>query len=88
MSGAFGLRLGPDEYVFDHFYNRASVSLGYIGCHEMLQFMLARCRYNVRPASSCSACTAVHGISRSKEETKLGYSLYATPSESLCDVCL
>ncbi|QCQ65616.1 NrdD-like anaerobic ribonucleotide reductase large subunit [Salmonella phage Sepoy] len=41
MSGAFGLRLGPDEYVFDHFYKRASVSLG--------------------------------------------YSLYATPSESLCD---
>ncbi len=89
MSGAFGLRLGPDEYVFDHFYNRASVSLGYIGCHEMLQFMFGK---DVDTMSE----TCIKFVQRvlqymrdrvdqKKEETKLGYSLYATPSESLCD---
>ncbi|QXN67583.1 anaerobic ribonucleoside-triphosphate reductase 1 [Klebsiella phage vB_Kpn_3] len=42
MSGAFGLRLEADEYVWSIFYSRASVSLGYIGCHEMLQFMFGK----------------------------------------------
>lgn len=89
MSGAFGMRLDPEEYVFPHFLNRASVSLGYIGCHEMLQVMFgasvdtmdSKCILFVQKVLQYMHDRA----EEMKERTKLGYSLYATPSESLCD---
>lgn len=89
MSGAFGLRLEPEEYVFDHFYNRASVSLGYIGCHEMLQLMFGK-DVDTMSESSIKFVQNVLTYMRDranakKAQTGLGYSLYATPSESLCD---
>lgn len=89
MSGAFGMRLNAKDLVFDHFKDRASISVGYIGCHEMLQAMFGK---DVDTMSSeCiefvkqvllyirEACDI------EKANTGIGFSLYATPSESLCN---
>lgn len=89
MYGGFGLRLKPEEYVFPHFLNRASISLGYIGCHEMLQVMFGKDVDTLSP--DCidfvkEVLTYMRGrLDDEKNKTKIGFSLYGTPSESLCD---
>lgn len=89
MHGGFGLRLKPEEYVFPHFLNRASISLGYIGCHEMLQVMFGKDVDTLSP--DCidfvkEVLTYMRGrLDDEKNKTKIGFSLYGTPSESLCD---
>lgn len=89
MYGGFGLRLDPEEYVLEHLRYRASVSIGYIGCHEMMQVMFgkdmnpldAQCvKFVEEVLNTMSAyCDEL------KKETGFGFSVYATPSESLCD---
>lgn len=89
MHGAFGLRLPADEYVLEHLRDRASVSLGYIGCNEMLQFMFGK---DV-DVTSDSCVSFVAGVLQymkfraevERRDTGFGFSLYGTPSESLCD---
>ncbi|WWZ74833.1 anaerobic ribonucleoside reductase large subunit [Proteus phage J3S] len=89
MHGAFGLRLKPEEYVFDHFINRSSISVGYIGCHEMLQAWFGKdvdtmhkdCIDFVKDVLNFMK----DEIDKKKAESGIGFSLYATPSESLCD---
>jgi len=94
--GAFGLRLEPDEYVFEHFKDRASVSLGYIGLHELAIAMFDDIRpgFDGQPDINTpeinefliAVLTYLHQrTDEKKAETHLGYALYATPSESLCD---
>lgn len=89
MYGAFGLRLDPEELVFPHFINRSSISLGYIGCHEVLQVMFGKDVDTMNEQSIKfiqKVLTYMRGVcDLYKDETGIGFSLYATPSESLCD---
>lgn len=89
MYGAFGMRLDAEEYVYPHFIGRASISLGYIGCHEMLQAMFGKdvdvmsekcVKFTQRVLTYMKEVCELY-----KEATGIGFSLYATPSESLCD---
>lgn len=86
--GAFGVRLKPDENILDLFRNgRASVSLGYIGLHEVALLM-----FDEHPFGSKEAQAFLHDVvehlaqatKRWKKESGWGFSLYSTPSESLC----
>lgn len=89
--GAFGVRLQPDDDIIDIFKNgRSSISLGYIGLHEVGLTM-----QGIAPTedwASSDACIGVvahlrRAVDKWKDESEegWGYSLYATPSESLCD---
>lgn len=87
--GAFGVRLNPDDEIIDLFRGgRSSISLGYIGLHEVGKIM-----FGDNPINS-SACQTFlkEVVSQLKAATEVwaaesgfGFSLYATPSESLCD---
>lgn len=87
--GAFGVRLKPDDEILDLFRNgRASISLGYIGLHEVALLMSGggqpyddeALQVFLRKVVSHLALTAW----RWKIESGWGFSLYSTPSESLC----
>lgn len=89
MHGATGHRLKAEDYVKDIFKNGyASVSLGYIGLHEV-----ATKFYGVNWQTNREAKEFTLDILKTlhnktvelKEETGYGYSVYATPSEGLCD---
>lgn len=86
--GAFGVRLKPDEEILSLLGNgRASVSLGYIGLHEVALLM-----FGEHPFDSQEAQLFLHEIvaylARAtklwKADSGWGFSLYSTPSESLC----
>ena len=87
--GAFGVRLKPDDDILDLFRNgRASISLGYIGLHEVALLMSggehpfdneALQAFLRRVVAYLAAATW-----RWKSESGWGFSLYSTPSESLC----
>lgn len=88
MEGAFGIRLKPDDDILSIFNNgRASISLGYIGLHEVGTLMFGQ-----HPAQDAAAREFLHAViqtmskatQRWKAETGFGFSLYSTPSESLC----
>lgn len=88
MHGAFGLRLRPNDFVWESFKNRASVSVGYIGVNEMCEVMFE----DVDPMDPKCVSFTKKVLLRMKErcaieqeKTQLGFSLYATPSESLCN---
>lgn len=87
--GALGVRLKPEDEVLDIFRNgRASVSLGYIGLHEAALIM-----FGEHPFDNKDAQAFLKGVVRDlrmtvdgwKKETGWGFSLYSTPSESLCN---
>ena len=90
--GACGVRLDPEDYVSEIFKNgRASVSLGYIGLHETVNALLrgdARHPFD-SPEKRELAMRIVKFlreiVEKEKERTGYGFSLYSTPSESLCD---
>lgn len=90
--GACGVRLKPDDLVADMFKNgRASISLGYIGLHEAATCMfkneslhtvdsLVKQEFTTRVVKYLS-----DRVNLWKNQTNYGFSLYSTPSESLCD---
>lgn len=89
--GAFGVRLKPDDDITNIFKDgRSSISLGYIGLHEVALVM-----FGESPTENTAARNFCIGLVQEmkdatekwKSESKegWGYSLYATPSESLCD---
>jgi ribonucleoside-triphosphate reductase (formate) len=87
--GAFGIRLDPQQDIMTLFKNgRASISLGYIGLHEVGVLMFGRhpfddlaCQAFLRSITQrMSAATK-----RWTQETGFAFSLYSTPSESLCN---
>lgn len=87
--GACGVRLQPDDYVIDIFKDgRASISLGYIGLHETITSL---CNENIFDSEEAKALSIQivtrmrEACNRWKEETGFAFSLYATPSENLCD---
>jgi len=88
MEGAFGIRLKSNDEIMNIFKNgRASISLGYIGLHEVGTLMFGQ-----HPAQNATARDFLHTVietmsattKRWKAETGFGFSLYSTPSESLC----
>lgn len=90
MEGVLGVRMNPDDEVLDLFRNgRATISLGYIGLHEVMTLMFP----DVHPQDSAEAqAFAKHVLERLREacdewknETGFGFGLYGTPSENLCD---
>ncbi|WGV98986.1 anaerobic ribonucleoside-triphosphate reductase [Vibrio sp. YMD68] len=90
MEGACGVRLKADQPIAEIFKNgRASISLGYIGIHEMITAL-----YGVNQHVYDDAELRQQGLNIVKylknevdkwtEETGYAFSLYATPSENLC----
>lgn len=87
--GAFGVRLQPEDDIIKLFENgRSSISLGYIGLHEVGRLM-----FDLNPiVNDEEQHWLLQLVQRMKdacnkwtEETGFGFSLYATPSENLCD---
>ena len=87
--GACGVRLKPDDDVFSIFESgRASISLGYIGIHETVQEVLGIEPHKCESAQNFALCivqTLRDHVDSWKAEDGLGWGLYSTPSESLCD---
>ncbi len=89
--GACGVRLAPDEPVAEIFkHGRASISLGYIGLHETVTVLMGQERHTFDDAGKRLLAMDIvrrlrQAVDQWKEETGYGFSLYSTPSESLCD---
>lgn len=86
--GAFGRRLAPHDEIMSLFKNgRASISLGYIGLHEVGLLMFGQ-----HPYDDAECKQFLHNLIKRlnaatkqwQKETGLAFSLYSTPSESLC----
>lgn len=91
MEGALGVKLKEDDYVADLFKNgRASISLGYIGLHEVANAMFGNDKHTYDSEEKSDFIFKVlkrleEVVNSWKEETGYGFSLYSTPSESLCN---
>lgn len=89
MNGGFGMRKGAKDLVFQEFLGRSSISLGYIGCHETLQAMFGPDVDTMEPRCINFVVRTLQylrdRVDIKKQESGIGFSLYATPSESLCD---
>lgn len=90
VEGACGVRLKPDDKVSEIFKNgRASISLGYIGIHETMYALYGSGDVYDSPELRQKALSIVaylrKAVEQWKAETGYGFSLYSTPSESLCD---
>lgn len=91
MEGACGVRLKADDPIMPIFKDgRATLSLGYIGLHELVNAMFpnephaADSVKKQQFARNVLECMKAHTMVW-KEENGFGYGLYSTPSESLCD---
>lgn len=75
-------RLDPDEEIDKLFYDGyASISIGYIGVYETCQILGRSGDKNL----ALGICQHMKDkCAEFKERSKLGFSLYGTPSESLC----
>ena len=91
VEGACGVRLNPDDKVSEIFKNgRASISLGYIGIHETINALYAGDSHiydneGLRQKGVAIVEYLRKAVESWKKETGYGFSLYSTPSESLCD---
>lgn len=91
MEGACGVRLKADDEITEIFKNgRASISLGYIGLHETVNALYGdETHVYDSEALREKAVTIVEKLKQTteawKEESGYGFSLYATPSENLCN---
>lgn len=91
MEGALGLYLDGEELVLPHLLKRgASISLGYIGLEEAANAMLGSMIHTYdEPEKQQFALDIVKFLDKKAKEWKeaegIGYSIYATPSESLCN---
>ncbi|MGR5145420.1 anaerobic ribonucleoside-triphosphate reductase [Photobacterium alginatilyticum] len=90
MEGACGVRLQPDDNVAEIFKNgRASISLGYIGIHEVINALYGTETHvfdsqELREKAIAIVQYLKQATNRWKQETGYGFSLYSTPSENLC----
>ena len=86
--GALGVRLKPDEDILSLLGNgRASISLGYIGLHEVALLMFGEHPFDNKDAHAFIKDVVAHlsqATQRWKGESGWGFALYSTPSESLC----
>ncbi|WP_194437160.1 anaerobic ribonucleoside-triphosphate reductase [Vibrio fluminensis] len=90
MEGACGVRLKADDSIADIFKNgRASISLGYIGIHEMVNALYGTSEHvydneELREKALNIVKYLKKHVEQWTEETGYGFSLYGTPSENLC----
>lgn len=91
MEGALGLHLEAEELVLPHLLKRgASISLGYIGLEEAANAMLGSVIHTYDEEEKQQfALDIVKFLDKKtkdwKEAEDVAYSVYATPSESLCN---
>jgi anaerobic ribonucleoside-triphosphate reductase len=91
MEGACGKRLKADDEIMQLFdKGRASISLGYIGLHEMAMAMFPDGVHTFDSEEKRKFCHDVvkflsDKTKQWKAESGFAFSLYSTPSESLCD---
>ena len=91
MNGALGIDLAADELVFEKAFanGRATISLGYIGLNETANALYQGAHVWDSPEKQEFLVAVVarlqEATQRWKEESGMAYSLYSTPSESLCD---
>lgn len=91
MEGACGVRLKADDDVSEIFKNgRASISLGYIGIHETINALFGTQEHVFDNETLRQKAVAIvqrlrDAVDAWKEETGYAFSLYATPSENLCN---
>ncbi|WP_246432468.1 anaerobic ribonucleoside-triphosphate reductase [Xenorhabdus indica] len=91
MEGACGVRLKEDDNIGEIFkHGRASISLGYIGIHETINALYGDHIHlfddEQRRQKAISIVKRLRkAVDTWKQETGYGFSLYSTPSESLCD---
>lgn len=87
--GATGKRLGVDDRVMDIFERgRATISLGYIGLHEVVTVFFGNDWQQNPEAKAFSVrvlSTMKNAVNAWKDESGFAYGLYGTPSESLTD---
>ncbi|AAX63553.1 nrdD [Aeromonas phage 31] len=86
--GAFGLYLDPEEEFLPHLKPRASISIGYIGLYEAALHMTGESTAASPRARKFAEDVAalMHNMCvDAKNESGWSFSLYSTPSESLCD---
>lgn len=87
--GAFGVNLKPDDDIMQIFEKgRASISMGYIGLHEVGMIMSGKHPKDCEETQNklIGIVSKLKGrMTYEKQKTGLGFSLYSTPSESLCD---
>ncbi|MDA0107555.1 MULTISPECIES: anaerobic ribonucleoside-triphosphate reductase [unclassified Vibrio] len=90
MEGACGVRLKADDSIAPIFKNgRASISLGYIGIHEMVTALFGNDvhMYDDNTMRDMALNVIKHMkqvVNQWAEETGYAFSLYGTPSENLC----
>lgn len=86
--GAFGVRLKPDDDIIELFKNgRSSISLGYIGIHEVLSILCDGHPFDSESAQKIGKLivdTLRKETEKWKAETGYAFSLYSTPAENLC----
>ena len=94
VEGACGVRLQPNDKISAIFKNgRASISLGYIGIHETINALYGSSDHHshiyddkaLREKGLAIVARLRTAVDQWKQETGYGFSLYSTPSESLCD---
>lgn len=91
MEGACGIRLKADESIAQLFRNgRASISLGYIGLHETVNALYGNNQHvfecdELQEKSVAIIQRLKDAVEEWKAETGMGFSLYSTPSENLCN---
>ncbi|MEX0445101.1 anaerobic ribonucleoside-triphosphate reductase [Xenorhabdus sp. SGI246] len=91
MEGACGVRLQEDDNIAEIFkHGRASISLGYIGINETINALYGDHIHlfddKQRRQKAISIVKRLRkAVDTWKQETGYGFSLYSTPSESLCD---
>ncbi|MGR5176300.1 anaerobic ribonucleoside-triphosphate reductase [Vibrio mediterranei] len=90
MEGACGVRLKADDSIAPIFKNgRSSISLGYIGIHEMVTALFGNEVHMYDDSKMREMALNVikymkKVVNQWAEETGYAFSLYGTPSENLC----
>ncbi|SEG01653.1 anaerobic ribonucleoside-triphosphate reductase [Vibrio hangzhouensis] len=90
MEGACGVRLKADDSIAPIFKNgRSSISLGYIGIHEMVTALFGNEVHMYDDSEMREMALNVikymkKVVNQWAEETGYAFSLYGTPSENLC----
>lgn len=91
MEGAFGVKLKADDMISELFKNgRATISLGYIGLHEVAMAMFPDIEHTYESKEAQEFLKKVVKEMKNfcnlwKEESGYAFGLYSTPSESLCN---
>lgn len=89
QEGVLGMRLDPEDTVAEVFENgRGSVSIGYIGLHEVVFSLFGKEAYESKDSLlfQMEVLNFINArLEKEKVKTNRGFSIYSTPAESLTD---